>query len=107
MRSPALVLSVVDVIRRTAPKRQVMTQTMAQAAVQSRRHALVAERFGGPGRDRTDDLFHAISEVYSKINNLGARTAILSDRKARNIPANWYHEWYHVLLFFLSPSTAR
>ena len=65
------------------------------------------QRFGGPGRDRTDDLFHAISEVYSKINNLGARTAILSDRKARNIPANWYHEWYHVLLFFLSPSTAR
>ena len=63
----------------------------------------IVERFGGPGRDRTDDLFHAISEVYSKINNLGARTAILSDRKARNIPANWYHEWYHVLLFFLSP----
>jgi hypothetical protein len=55
---------------------------------------------GGPGRDRTDDLFHAINEVYSNINNLGARTAILRDRKARNILTNWYHEWYHVLLFF-------
>jgi hypothetical protein len=54
-------------------------------------------RFGGPGRDRTDDLFHAINEVYSNINNLGARTAILRDRKARNILANWHHEWYHVL----------
>ena len=63
----------------------------------------IVGRIGGPGRDRTGDLFRAISEVYSKINNLGARTAILSDRKARNIPANWYHEWCHVLLFFLSP----
>lgn len=28
-------------------------------------------------------------------DNLGARTAILRDRKARNILANWYREWYH------------